>query len=44
MKSSWANYLSQFTGLLVAFVGVGGVYFLPRAWPAFYDVVGMPGV
>lgn len=44
MKSSWANNLSQFIGLLVAFVGVGGVYFLPRAWPAFYDVVGMPGV
>lgn len=43
VRFNQANYFSQFTGMLVAFVGVGGVYFLPRAWPAFYDFVGMPG-
>lgn len=34
----------QFAGLLVAFIGVVVVYFLPRATPALRDLIGMPGV
>ena len=34
----------QFTGLLVAFMGIVVVLFLPRAVPALRDVVGMPGI
>lgn len=34
----------QFTGLLVAFIGIFVVYFLPRIVPAFRTVVGMPGI
>ena len=36
--------IAQFTGLLVAFIGIGTVYFLPRDLPAFRSVIGMPGV
>jgi len=38
------TWFEKFTGLLVAFLGVFAVYFLPRAIPAMRDVVGMPGV
>ena len=38
------TWFEKFTGLTVAFVGVFGVYFLPRAIPALRDVIGMPGV
>jgi hypothetical protein len=33
----------QFSGLLVAFVGIGIVYFLPRVLPALREIIGMPG-
>ena len=36
--------LTQFTGLLTAFIGIFVVYFLPRASPAMRDIIGMPGV
>lgn len=34
----------QFTGLIVAFTGLGMVYFLPRAIPSMRNAIGMPGV
>ena len=34
----------QLSGLLVAFLGISTVYFLPRAVPGFRAVIGMPGV
>jgi hypothetical protein len=38
------TWFEKFTGLLVAFLGVFVVYFLPRAIPAMRDVIGMPGI
>ncbi|MCJ1230454.1 hypothetical protein MMC12_007128 [Toensbergia leucococca] len=38
------TWFEKFTGLLVAFVGVATVYFLPRALPSMRAVIGMPGV
>ncbi|KAL2050097.1 hypothetical protein ABVK25_009600 [Lepraria finkii] len=37
------TWFEKFTGLLVAFMGIGVVHFLPRALPALRDVIGMPG-
>lgn len=34
----------QLTGLLVAFLGVLAVYFVPRLFPGARDIIGMPGV
>lgn len=36
--------LFQFTGLVVAFTGLGLVYLLPRAIPSMRNAIGMPGV
>ncbi|KAI9810460.1 MAG: hypothetical protein M1827_006236 [Pycnora praestabilis] len=38
------TWFEKFTGLLVAFIGIFIVYFLPRALPSFRSVIGMPGV
>lgn len=38
------TWVEKFAGLLVAFIGVVVVYFLPRATPALRDLIGMPGV
>ena len=38
------TWFEKFTGLAVAFTAVYSVYFLPRAVPAWRQVVGMPGV
>ncbi|KAL1296998.1 hypothetical protein AAFC00_004594 [Neodothiora populina] len=38
------TWFEKFTGLLVAFTAVYGVYFAPRAIPALREVIGMPGV
>ncbi|KAK5135422.1 hypothetical protein LTR08_005210 [Meristemomyces frigidus] len=38
------TWFEKFTGLLVAFTAIYTVYFLPRAVPAWRQVVGMPGV
>jgi len=38
------TWFEKFTGLVVAFVALYFVYFLPRAIPAIRQVVGMPGV
>lgn len=37
------TWFEKFTGLLVAFVGLFVIYFLPRGFPAMRDVIGMPG-
>ena len=34
----------KFTGLVVAFIGIGTVYILPRAIPSYRSIIGMPGV
>ncbi|KAF2267788.1 hypothetical protein CC78DRAFT_541425 [Lojkania enalia] len=38
------TWFEKFTGLLVAFVGLWSVYFLPRGMPGLRAVLGMPGV
>ncbi|KAI9746975.1 MAG: hypothetical protein M1835_002282 [Candelina submexicana] len=38
------TWFEKFTGLLVAFIALYSVYFLPRAVPSIRAVVGMPGV
>ncbi|MCJ1412645.1 hypothetical protein MMC19_006742 [Ptychographa xylographoides] len=38
------TWFEKFTGLVVAFLGVFTIYFLPRAVPAVRRVVGIPGV
>ncbi|KAH7135082.1 inositol phospholipid synthesis and fat-storage-inducing TM-domain-containing protein [Dendryphion nanum] len=38
------TWFEKFTGLLVAFCGLGAVYFLPRGLPGLRAVLGMPGV
>ncbi|KAF2009234.1 hypothetical protein BU24DRAFT_428777 [Aaosphaeria arxii CBS 175.79] len=38
------TWFEKFTGLLVAFIGLGTVYFLPRGLPVLRLVLGMPGV
>jgi len=38
------TWVEKFTGLLVAFVGIVVVYYLPRVLPPMRDVIGMPGV
>ena len=38
------TWFEKFTGLLVAFSGLGAVYFLPRGLPGLRAVLGMPGV
>ncbi|MCJ1365168.1 hypothetical protein MMC16_004288 [Acarospora aff. strigata] len=38
------TWFEKFTGLMVAFVGIFTVYFLPRAIPSMRAVIGMPGV
>jgi hypothetical protein len=38
------TWFEKFTGLVVAFMGLWGVYFLPRASPQVRAVLGMPGV
>ena len=47
LTSKWsmgiAN-ISQFTGLVVAFAGIGSVYFLPRVMPRMREVIGIPGI
>lgn len=38
------TWFEKFTGLMVAFVGLYGVYFMPRGVPQVRAVLGMPGV
>ena len=38
------TWFEKFTGLLVAFVAIYVIYFLPRGVPAYRAIVGMPGV
>ncbi|KAI9872955.1 MAG: hypothetical protein M1830_001030 [Pleopsidium flavum] len=38
------TWFEKFTGLMVAFLGIFTVYFLPRAIPAMRAIIGMPGV
>ncbi|CAK4028760.1 related to SCS3 Inositol phospholipid synthesis [Lecanosticta acicola] len=38
------TWFEKLTGLLVAFTAIYAVYFLPRALPAWRQIVGMPGV
>ncbi|KAK5111016.1 hypothetical protein LTR62_005391 [Meristemomyces frigidus] len=38
------TWFEKFTGLLVAFIAIYAVYFLPRALPVWRKVVGLPGV
>ncbi|KAI7494018.1 hypothetical protein KC367_g8344 [Hortaea werneckii] len=38
------TWFEKFTGLVVAFGAIWGVYFLPRGLPGWRRVVGMPGV
>ncbi|CAI6333199.1 unnamed protein product [Periconia digitata] len=38
------TWFEKFTGLIVAFLGLWAVYFLPRASPQIRAVLGMPGV
>ncbi|KAI6868157.1 hypothetical protein KC323_g3189 [Hortaea werneckii] len=38
------TWFEKFTGLVVAFSAIWGVYFLPRGLPSWRRVVGMPGV
>ena len=37
------TWFEKFTGLLVAFIGIYVVYFLPRGVPAYRAIIGMPG-
>lgn len=34
----------KFTGLIVAFAGIGVVYFLPRVLPDIRETIGIPGI
>lgn len=38
------TWFEKVTGLLVAFIAIYTVYFLPRALPAWRQIIGMPGV
>jgi hypothetical protein len=38
------TWFEKFTGFVVAFLGVGLIYFLPRGIPQLRTVVGMPGL
>lgn len=38
------TWFEKFTGLVVAFVGIVSVYFLPRVVPGVREVIGMPGL
>lgn len=38
------TWFEKFTGLVVAFLAVYGVYFAPRGLPALRQLVGTPGV
>ena len=38
------TWFEKFTGLMVAFIGLWTVYFLPRAVPQLRAILGMPGV
>jgi hypothetical protein len=38
------TWFEKFTGFVVAFIGVGLIYFLPRGLPRLRYVVGMPGL
>ncbi|KAF4303635.1 Fat storage-inducing transmembrane protein [Botryosphaeria dothidea] len=38
------TWFEKFTGLLVAFLAIWSIYFLPRGVPAYRAIIGMPGV
>lgn len=38
------TWFEKFTGLLVAFLAIWSIYFLPRGIPAYRAIIGMPGV